>query len=109
MDILLLCGVPSSLLETVTKFSPSDRLRKRSPPKHPEAYTIDIGDSDSELSEVKSRPLPSPELARQKRQMPSWQRRRRSTPIQSSSNGFNLKNASDYACMNGRNDLTGGS
>ena len=85
------------------------RLRKRSPPKHPEAYTIDIGDSDSELSEVESRPLPSPQLARQQRQMPSWERRRRSTPIQASSNGFNLKNASDYACMNGRNDLTGGS
>lgn len=84
-------------------------LRKRSPPKHPEAYTIDIGDSDSELSEVESRPLPSPELARQQRQMPSWQRRRRSTPIQASSNGFNLKNASDYECMNGRNDVIGGS
>jgi len=83
------------------------RLRKRSPPKHPEAYTIDIEDSDSELSEVESRPLPSPELARQQRQMPSWQKRRRSTPIQSS-NG-NLKKASDYACMNGRNDVIGGS
>ena len=83
------------------------RVSKRSPPKHPEAYTIDIGDSDSELSEVESRPLPSPELARQQRQIPSWQRRR-STPIQAS-NGFNLKNASDYACMNGRNDVTGGS
>jgi len=84
------------------------RLRKRSPPKHPEAYTIDIGDSDSELSEVESRPIPSPELARQQRQLPSWQqRKRRSTPIQAS-NG-NLKKASDYACMKGRNDLTGGS
>jgi len=90
--------------------SDKKRRRKRSPPKHPEAYTIDIGDSDSELSEVESRPIPSPELARQQRQLPSWQqRKRRSTPIQASSNGFNLKKASDYACMNGRNDLSGGS
>ena len=71
-----------------------------------ETYAINVdGDSDSSLSEVESRPLPSPSS----RQVPPWQRRSysRSTPIKTS-NG-NLKSSDDFACMHGRNDVFGGS
>ena len=73
----------------------SSRRRK------PDLYTINSDSDSDELSEVESRPLPSPAS----RPLPPWQRRR-STPIQKDEK---LKASDSFSCMNGRNDIMGGS
>ncbi|KAL7547343.1 hypothetical protein ACHAWF_010654 [Thalassiosira exigua] len=74
--------------------------RRKQPQKH-EPYTIG-DDSDSSLSEVESRrPLSSP----RSRPAPPWQRRR-STPI---GQNDSLKARDSFSCLEGRNDIMGGS